>query len=114
MNNFQTVAAMPQNDPIAYYSNFVGNFSSWLGIVIGIIASIMVLRSAKRMGGGLFGHVLNLIGVGMVLVVLGSLSVLLSSWFPAGYVALSHTVLFSLGFILMVLGANKMLKGIMS
>jgi uncharacterized membrane protein YkgB len=114
MNDFQTVTATPQSDPIAYYSNFIGSFSSWLGIVIGVIATVLVLRSAKKMGGGLFGKVLNLMGYGMALVTLGSVSVLLSSWVPAGYVVLSHTVLFSLGFILMVLGANKMLKGIMS
>jgi hypothetical protein len=103
-----------QVDPIAYYSTFVGGFSSWLGIIIGVIASILVLRSASKMGGGLFGKVLNLIGVGMLLAVMGTLSVFASSWLPDGYVALTRTVLFSLGYILMVLGANKMLKGIMS
>lgn len=114
MNEFQTVTATPQVDPIAYYSNFAGSFSSWMGIAIGIIATVLVLRSAGKMGGGLFGKVLNLMGLGMGLVTLGSLSVVAASWVPASFVALSHTVLFSLGFVLMVLGANKMLKGIMS
>jgi ABC-type spermidine/putrescine transport system permease subunit II len=113
-NDLQFTSAPTQVDPIAYYSSFVGSFSSWLGIAIGIIASILVLRSAHKMGGGLFGTVLNLIGSGMVMVVLGTLSLYVSSWFPAGYATLTQTVLFSLGYILMVLGANKMLKGIMS
>lgn len=101
-------------DTIAYASDFTGNLSLWLAILIGIIASILVLRAAKRMGGGLFGAVLNLIGIGMFLAVVGTIFIALPPILPATLFKLGYTVFFSTGFICMVLGANKLLKGIMS
>jgi hypothetical protein len=52
MNEFQIT-----NDAVAYASLFAGNFSLLLSIVIGIIATGIVFRAAKKMGGGLFGVV---------------------------------------------------------
>lgn len=102
-----------ETDTIAYASNFSGLLLLWLSIVIGVLASVLVLRSAGKMGGGLFGSVLNFFGYGMIMVVVGSILKALAPWIPS-FVDLGHTVFFSLGFILMVLGANKLLKGIMS
>ena len=103
-------------DTIAYASTFSGNLSLWIAIVIGVVASVLVLRSAGRMGGGLFGTVLNLMGIGMALVAFGTIFVALSSSFglPDNILKLAHTVFFSLGYICMVIGANKLLKGIMN
>lgn len=101
-------------DPIAYYLVYVRSFSFLIALVIGFIASVLVIKSAKKMGGGLFGSVLNLIGLGMLAVVLGTVSVGIAEWFPAHWASLTHTVLFSSGYILMVLGANKLIRGIMA
>jgi len=101
-------------DTVTFASNFVSELSLWLAIVIGLTASILVLRAAHKMGGGLFGSVLNFMGVGMIIVVAGTLSVVLSVWLPGAWINLIHTVLFSVGFISMVIGANKLFKGIMS
>ncbi len=101
-------------DAITYASTLTGNFSLWVAILIGVIASVLVLRAAHKMGGGLFGTVLNLIGVGMILVALGTIFIAASPWFPENFLKLSYTVFFSVGFICMVLGANKLLKGIMN
>lgn len=101
-------------DSIAYASIFVGNFSILLSIVIGCIATAYVFRAAHKMGGGLFGLVLYYIGIGMVLVVLGTISIVLAPWISASMLRMLHTVCFSLGFVFMVLGANKLLRGIMS
>lgn len=101
-------------DTITFASNFVSQLSIWLAIIIGLTASILVLRAAHKMGGGLFGSVLNFIGIGMIIVVIGTLSVVLATWLPPAWINLIHTVLFSLGYICMVLGAHKLFKGIMS
>ena len=101
-------------DSITFASNFVSGLSLWLAIVIGLVASILVLRAAHKMGGGLFGSVLNFMGIGMIIVVVGTLSVALSAWLPGAWLSLIHTTLFSIGFICMVLGAHKLFKGIMS
>ena len=101
-------------DSIAYASSFAGSLSLWLAILIGIIASVLVLRAAHKMGGGLFGTVLKLIGFGMILVAIGTIFVALPSFLPENLLSLTHTVFFSLGYICMVIGANKLLKGIMS
>lgn len=102
------------NDNYAFASVFTGNLSMLLSIVIGIIATFLVLRAASKMGGGLFGTVLNYIGYGMSLVIIGTISVTLDPWISDIWLRLIHTTFFALGYILMVVGANKLLKGIMS
>lgn len=102
------------NDEVGYASLFAGNFSALLSIVIGIIATFLVLKAAKRMGGGLFGSVLNYVGVGMTLVVLGTISVVFGNLTPNVWFDLINTVCFSVGYIFMVIGANKLLKGIIN
>lgn len=109
--NWDTPVAI---DNYAYASVFTGNLSMLLSIVIGIIATFLVLRAARKMGGGLFGTVLNYIGYGMSLVVVGTISVTLDPWISDIWLRLIHTTFFALGYILMVVGANKLLKGIMS
>lgn len=106
--------AIEGGDSIAYASAFSSNISLLLSVLIGIIASILVLRAAGKMGGGLFGSVLNYIGIGMLIAALGTVSIIVSYWIPGEWTSLSHVVLFSAGYIFMVIGANKLLKGIMS
>ena len=101
-------------DSLSYASSFTGSLSLWVSILIAIIASVLVLRAAHKMGGGLFGTVLNLIGIGMLLVAIGTIAIALSPWFPENILSLTHTAFFSLGYICVVLGANKLLKGIMN
>jgi hypothetical protein len=101
-------------DTISYASGFVSQLSTWIGVIIGIIATVLVFRSSGKMGGGLFGSVLNLFGLGMVMMILGTLSVIFSNWIPVAYLEISRMVVFSTGYVLMVLGAQRLLKGIMS
>ncbi len=109
----QTLNGSISNDGFAYASVFTGNFSLLLSIVIGIIATFFVFRAAKILGGGLFGSVLNYIGVGMFLVVLGTIATIANSWFIDFWFNIASTVFFAIGYIFMVIGANKLLKGIM-
>lgn len=111
MGNFDNQIS---NDGFAYASIFAGNFSLLLSIVIGIIATYLVFRVAQKLGGGLFGSVLNYIGVGMLLIVLGTISTLADSWFTGLWFNISSIAFFATGYIFMVVGANKLLRGIMS
>jgi len=104
----------PSDDGIAYASIFAGNFSLLLSLVIGIIATYLVFRSARKLGGGLFGLVLNYVAIGMLFIVLGSASTFADSWFTGLWFNIISTAFFALGYIFMVIGANKLLKGIMS
>jgi len=111
MNNFNTQFS---NDSFAYASIFAGNFSLLLSIIIGIIATALVFRAAKRLGGGLFGSILNYIGVGMLFIVLGNISAVVDPWFVGFWFDITSTAFFAGGYIFMVLGANKLFKGIMN
>lgn len=102
------------DDGIVYASMFTGDFSLLLSIVIGIIATVLVFRSAKKMGGGLFGHILNYIGFGTMFIVFGSLTIFLNSWLPELWLRVFSTLFFAFGYIFMVIGANRLLKGLMS
>jgi hypothetical protein len=114
MNFSQSLNASISSDGVAYASIFAGNFSLLLSILIGIVATVIVFRAAKKMGGGLFGFVLNYIGMGMGLVVLGSLVSVLNPWIPSLWLNIANTVFFAIGYIFMVIGANKLLKGIIN
>jgi hypothetical protein len=106
---------VPQSDDgYAYASIFAGNFSLLLSIVIGIIATVIVFRAAKKMGGGLFGSVLNYIGIGMFFIVLGTVATVVDPWFVSLWTNIISTVCFAVGYIFTVIGANKLLKGIMN
>jgi hypothetical protein len=102
------------DDGVAYASIFVGNFSLLLSIVIGLIATALVFRSARKLGGGLFGLVLKYISIGMLFVVLGAAFTFVNSWFIGLWFNIISTALFALGYIFMVIGANRLLKGIMN
>lgn len=102
------------NDGVAYASVFAGDLSLLLSIVIGIIATSFVFRAAKKMGGGLFGSVLNYVATGMVMVVLGTLSMFVSNWFGGVWFTVINTICFATGYIFMVIGSNKLLRGIIN
>lgn len=102
------------SDGIAYASFFAGNLSLLLSIVIGVMATWFVFRAARKMGGGLFGSVMNYIASGMTLVVLGTISMFVEDWFTGVWFNAINTVLFALGYIFMVIGANKLLRGIIN
>lgn len=99
---------------VGYASLFAGNFSLLLSIVIGIIATIYVFRAGSKMGGGLFGLVLNYVGTGMIFIVLGTATMFVDFWFSAIWFNIINTVFFAFGYIFLVVGANKLLKGIMT
>lgn len=118
---FQPIAAFAQvwdesvvNDGFAYASIFTGNLSLLLSILMGIIATFFVFRAAKKLGGGLFGSILNYIGIGMALIILGNIATIIAPWFVDFWFSIVSIACFAMGYIFMVIGANKLLKGIMN
>lgn len=81
-------------------------------IVVACVTSIVVLRSARKMKGGVFGTVLNFFGLGMVAVLAGYIMTnypALISFNDNGLVAY---VLFILGYVLMAVAATKLSSAI--
>lgn len=105
---------MVPEDGVAYASIFAGDLSLLLSVVIGIIATSFVFRAAKKMGGGLFGSVLNYIAIGMVFMVFGTMVIFTDNWFTGVWFNVVNTFCFASGYIFMVIGANKLLKGIIN
>ena len=100
------------SDEVAYASVFAGDLSLLLSVVIGAIATWFVFRAAKKMGGGLFGSVMDYISLGMLLMVIGTISTFFGNWFTGVWFNVVNTTCFALGYIFMVIGSNKLLKGI--
>ncbi|MFA6270169.1 MAG: hypothetical protein WC657_03095 [Candidatus Paceibacterota bacterium] len=111
MNNLN--AQIPE-DGFAYASVFAGNFSLLLSIIIGIIAIVIVFRSAKKLGGGLFGSVLNYIGLALCFIVFGTIATIINPWYTGFDFNIVSTVCFAMGYIFTVIGATNLLKGIMN
>lgn len=119
--NLLPITALAQNfdsqipdDGFAYASVFAGNFSLLLSIIIGMIATFIVFRSARKLGGGLFGSVLNYIAIALSFIVLGTIATVIDPWYVGFDFNIVSTVCFALGYIFTVIGATKLLKGIMN
>lgn len=102
------------DDGYAYASAFTGGLSLLLSIVIGVIAVFIVFRAARKLGGGLFGSVLNYIGIAITLIVIGTIATILNPWYTGFNFNVVSTVFFALGYIFTVVGANKLFRGIMN
>lgn len=90
--------------------SFVNSASLWIAVIVGVIASLLVLRNAKVIGKSMLAHVYTLFGIGMLLVVLGFVAVVVPPWAEGFVIMRTHDVLFIIGFALMAYGAGRMLK----
>lgn len=102
-----TGAVLAQAQESAGPATFVGSYTLWAAIIIGFVASLATLVYAYRLKGGIVGAALNLFGVGMLLVVLGFLSVVFS-WATVDLQKVVHDLVFILGYILMLAGALRL------
>jgi hypothetical protein len=104
---FLSIPALAQEDDTVAVATFVGSYTLWAAIIIGIIASLATLFYANQLKGGVVGTSLTLFGVGMLLVVLGFLTVVIS-WTDADTQKVVHDLAFILGYILMLSGAFRL------
>jgi hypothetical protein len=87
-------------------SSFVGSYTLWIAVVLGVICSVITYRYASEMQGSRVGTILSLFATGMLSVALGFLSIVVA-WAPANIQALSHDGLFILGYIFLLIGATR-------
>lgn len=90
-------------------AEFAGPAIVWIAILIGFGATILVLRNARSMKGGVFEKVLNLFGLGMLLVLVGLFIVAVPRWSDSIYSGIARDVLFALGYLSMAYGAKRLL-----
>lgn len=90
--------------------SFVNSLSLWLAVVVGVVASIMVLMNAQWMKGGAFGSALTYFGIGMFLVVGGFFAVVIPAWASEGVIMRVHDVMFIIGYVVMAIGARKIVR----
>lgn len=102
---------LAQEEEVVSPASFVGSYSLWAAVVIGLVASATTVYFATRMRGGIVGTSLTYIGAGMFFVVLGFLAVVI----PWGddssvktIVPVVHDFAFITGYILMLAGALRM------
>ncbi len=96
-----------QDEETVSVASFVGSYSLWAAVIIGLIASAVTVYFALQMRGGIVGTSLTLIGAGMFLVVLGFLAVVIQ-WTAAETQAIVHDVAFILGYVLILVGALRL------
>lgn len=90
-------------------ATFAGSYTLWIAIIIGIVGSLVTFYYSQQMGGSTVGGILRLFGLGMLVVVLGFLSVVVA-WAAAPIQKVVHDLLFILGYLLMLAGASRLKK----
>lgn len=90
-------------------ATFVGSYTLWIAIVVGLIVSLLTLIFSSQMKGSTVGGVLGLFGIGTFLVVLGFLSVVIA-WADPQVQKITHDLLFIVGYMLCLVGVLKVRK----
>lgn len=85
-------------------------YSLGSAVVIGIITSIIVLINGRRMKGGIFGSTLTYFGVGMFIVLLGSVLMVFPSIIPDYMENSLPSILNTVGYVIIAVAANKLLN----
>ena len=100
----------------AVYTDYSGMFSilntySFVSVLlVGAITSIVVLRNARKMTGGIFGDALGYFGIGM-LVMLGGITISLGvAFFSEEAIGVLGNVFYITGYVLMAIAADKIRK----
>lgn len=90
--------------------SFTNSLTLWTAAAIGLLTSGAVLYSAYKIGGGALQLVYQYFGIGMLFVVLATVSVALPQWADPEVVARTHDLLFVIGFGVMAYGAQHLLR----
>ncbi len=79
-------------------------------VALGVVTSIIVIVNGRRMKGGIFGGALKYLGVGMLIVLAGTVV----SFFPTLVAEplrnIIPSVLSTIGYVVMAIAASKILK----
>lgn len=86
------------------------SYSLVSAIALGVVTSIIVLINGRRMKGGVFGGVLTLLGIGMFIVLAGTISFLFPSIVPNSMQGVFPNMLNTFGYVIMAIAASRLLK----
>jgi len=92
--------------------DFINSFELWIALAVGVLATVIVLRNAHKIGKSSLQKVYYFFGFGMLLTVFGFLSVVIPLWTDPFIIMRVHNVLFIVAFGLMAYGASKMLSDV--
>jgi len=103
---FAQQAQIDYSEPIS----ILAAYSLASAVVLGIVTSIVVLVNGRRMRGGIFGRALNYLGVGMLIVLVGTITPLFSSITPTSLEGALPSILNTVGYVIMAFAATKLLR----
>lgn len=79
-------------------------------VALGIVTSIIVLINGRRMRGGVFGGALTSLGVGMFIILTGTVVSIFPSIVPNGIQGVFPNILNTIGYVIMAIAASRLLK----
>jgi predicted neutral ceramidase superfamily lipid hydrolase len=84
-----------------------------IAVLFGLIASLMVIQSARKIGSGVLASVYTYLGIGMFLIVIAlSLDLATTSILSDFIMSRAQDLLYVVGFAAMAYGANKLLQDV--
>jgi hypothetical protein len=95
------------------YSNAISIlmfYSVVSAVALGIVTSIIVIINGRRMKGGIFGGALKYLGIGMLIVLAGTVASIFPSLTPQYLDGVLPSILSTVGYVTMAIAATKILK----
>jgi hypothetical protein len=84
-----------------------------IAVLFGLIASLMVIQSARKIGTGVLASVYTYLGIGMFLIVVSlSLDLATTRMLSDFIISRAQDLLYVVGFAAMAYGANKLLQDV--
>lgn len=84
-------------------------YSLTSAVLVGVITSVIVLVNGRRMKGGIFGSTLTYFGVGMLIVLVGSVFMINTSLFPDYMMHSLPSIVNTIGYVVIAIAGNKLL-----
>lgn len=85
-------------------------YSVTSAVALGIVTSIIVIINGRRMKGGIFGSALVFLGIGMLIVLAGTVTSLPFSFVPQYTQGVLSSILSTIGYVTMAIAASRILK----
>jgi len=107
------VVSSAANDSIVDYSEpilILTFYSVVSAVALGIITSIVIIVNGRRMRGGVFGGALIYLGIGMLIVLTGTIASFSPSSLPSSMQGVLPSILNTIGYVTMAFAANKILS----
>lgn len=107
------VAFAGSHSDVSYYSGpilILTFYSVVSAVTLGIITSVIVIINGRRMKGGVFGSALKYLGIGMFIVLMGTVVSFSPALVPQYLQGTLPSILNTIGYVIMAIAANNILK----